>query len=102
MKFTDILRTDDVPGYTSTVPSSTTSSSTSARSALNTKKPLDEAIPQSPEDLLRAAGFKIKLVTSTSFGTQIDLAKHYDPVKITDVLNEFKIKIKGQSIFIVE
>ena len=101
MKFTDILRTD-APGYTSTVPSSTTSSSTSASSALNTKKPLDEAIAQSPEDLLRAAGFKIKLVTSTSFGTQIDLAKHYDPVEITDVLNEFKIKIKGQSIFIVE
>ena len=94
MKFTDILHTDGVAGYAS--------SSTSARSALNTKKPLDEAIPQSPEDLLRAAGFKIKLVTSTSFGTQIDLAKHYDPVEITDVLNEFKIKIKGQSIFIVE
>lgn len=94
MKFTDILRTDGVAGYAS--------SSTSARSALNTKKPLDETIAQSPEDLLRAAGFKIKLVTSTSFGTQIDLAKHYDPVEITDVLNEFKIKIKGQSIFIVE
>lgn len=98
MKFTDILRTDDVAGGTSTV----TISTTSARTALNTKNPLDEAIAQSPEDLLRAAGFKIKLVTSTSFGTQIDLAKHYDPVKITDVLNEFKIKIKGQSIFIVE
>lgn len=98
MKFTDILRTDDVAGYTS----SSTSSSTSARGALNTKKPLDETIAQSPEDLLRAAGFKIKLVTSTSFGTQIDLAKQYDPVEITDVLNEFKIKIKGQSIFIVE
>ena len=94
MKFTDILRTDDVAGYAS--------SSTSARSALNTKKPLDETIAQSPEHLLRAAGFKIKLVTSTSFGTQIDLAKHYDPVEIADVLNEFKIKIKGQSIFIVE
>ena len=98
MKFTDILRTDDVAGGTSTV----TISTTSARTALNTKKPLDEAIAQSPEDLLRAAGFKIKLVTSTSFGTQIDLAKHYDPVEITDVLTEFKIKIKGQSIFIVE
>lgn len=97
MKFTDILRTD-VPGYTSTV----SSSSTSASSALNTKKSLDETIAQSPEDLLRAAGFKIKLVTSTSFGTQIDLAKQYDPVEITAALNEFKIKIKGQSIFIVE
>lgn len=92
MKFTDILRTDD------------TGSATDEHSALNTKKHrvLDEAIAQSPEDLLRAAGFKIKLVTSTSFGTQVDLAKHYDPVEITDVLSEFKIKIKGQSIFIVE
>ena len=98
MKFTDILRTDDVAGRSSTV----TSSTTSARSALNTKKLLDETIAKSPEDLLRAAGFKIKLVTSTSFGTQIDLAKRYDPVEITGVLPEFKIKIKGQSIFIVE
>jgi hypothetical protein len=92
MKFTDILRNDD------------TDSATDEHSALGTKKHrvLDEEIVQSPEDLLRAAGFKIKLVTSTSFGTQIDLAKHYDPVEITDVLSEFKIKIKGQSIFIVE
>jgi hypothetical protein len=92
MKFTDILRNDD------------TDSATDDHSALGTKKHrvLDEEIVQSPEDLLRAAGFKIKLVTSTSFGTQIDLAKHYDPVEITDVLSEFKIKIKGQSIFIVE
>ena len=98
MKFTDILHTDGVAGYAS----SSSSSSTSVRIALNTKKPLDETIAQSPEDLLRAAGFKIKLVTSTSFGTQIDLAKQYDPVEITAALNEFKIKIKGQSIFIVE
>lgn len=92
MKFTDMLCNDD------------TGSATDELSALSTKKHrvLDEAIAQSPEDLLRAAGFKIKLVTSTSFGTQIDLAKHYDPVEITDVLSEFKIKIKGQSIFIVE
>lgn len=95
MKFTDILRTDTVDR---TIPV------TSEHSATDTKKTqdLDEAIAQSPEDLLRAAGFKIKLVTATSFGTQIDLAKHYDPVEITDVLAEFKIKIKGQSIFIVE
>lgn len=95
MKFTDILRGDTVDR---TIPV------TSEHSALDTKKPegLDEAITQSPEDLLRAAGFKIKLVTSTSFGTQIDLAKHYDPAQITDVLPEFKIKIKGPSIFIVD
>lgn len=97
MKFTDMLHADDVDR---TIPVTVTV--TSAPSALNTKKSLDEAIAQSPEDLLRAAGFKIKLVTGTSFGTQIDLAKHYDPAEITDVLSEFKIKIKGQSIFIVE
>lgn len=96
MKFTDILHT------ASTTPVS--GSANSDHRALDTKKRhvLDEAIAQSPEDLLRTAGFKIKLVTATSFGTQIDLAKHYDPVEITDVLSEFNIKIKGQSIFIVE
>ena len=95
MKFTDILRGDTVDR---TIPV------TSEHSALDTKKHrvLNETIAQSPEDLLRSAGFKIKLVTATSFGTQIDLAKHYDPDEITNVLAEFKIKIKGQSIFIVE
>ena len=93
MKFTDILRKDTVD----------TDDRTSANSAAPKKtNVLDEAVEHSPEDLLRSAGFKIKLVTSTSFGTQIDLAKHYDPAEITDVLAEFKIKIKGQSIFIVE
>lgn len=55
-----------------------------------------------PETVLRDAGFKIKLVTPTSFGTQVDFAKKYDPAEIEDLLKDFEIKIKGSSVFIVE
>jgi hypothetical protein len=55
-----------------------------------------------PEEILRGAGFKIKLITPTSFGTQIDFAKQYDPESIKNVLNSFNIKIKGNSVFIVD
>jgi hypothetical protein len=54
-----------------------------------------------PEELLRGAGFKIRLVTPTSFGTQIDLAKSYNPDEITKVLIGFNLKFKDKSVFIV-
>lgn len=57
---------------------------------------------KNPQEILRGAGFKIKLVTSTSFGTQIDFAKQYDEEKIKDILSDFSIKIKGKSVFIVD
>jgi hypothetical protein len=55
-----------------------------------------------PEEILRRAGFKIKLVNMTAFGTQIDFAKKYDETELKDVLKDFKIKIKDKSLFIVE
>lgn len=55
-----------------------------------------------PEEILRGAGIKIKLVTPTSFGTQIDLAKSYDENEIKDLLKDYTIKLKNKSIFIVD
>lgn len=57
---------------------------------------------ESPTEILRGAGFKIKLVTPTSFGTQIDFAKQYDDEDITKVLSGFNIKIKNKSVFIIQ
>lgn len=64
------------------------------------KKTVNEA-PKA-EDVLRSAGYKIRLITPTSFGTQIDLAKSYNPSEITKVLSDFQIKIKEKSVFIVK
>lgn len=55
-----------------------------------------------PEQILRTSGKKIKLVTSTSFGKQIDFAKKYDDDEIKDLLSAFTIKLKGKSVFIVD
>lgn len=55
-----------------------------------------------PEEILRRAGFKIRLVTPTSFGTQIDFARIYDSSEIEDVLSDFDIKIKDKSVFVIE
>lgn len=63
---------------------------------------LSEKKKEKPEEVLRKANFKIKMVTPTAFGTQIDLARAYDEADIKDVLKDFTIKIKGKSIFIVE
>lgn len=54
-----------------------------------------------PEEVLRGAGFKIKLITPTSFGTQIDFAKQYDPKEIENILTGFNIKLKNKSVFII-
>lgn len=55
-----------------------------------------------PEKILRDAGFKIKLITPTSFGTQIDFAKEYNAKEIENVLKDFNIKLKNKSVFIVK
>ena len=54
------------------------------------------------EEIIRAEGYKIKLVTKTAFGTQIDLAKKYDEEDIRKVLKDFNIKFKNNSLFIVD
>lgn len=63
---------------------------------------VEEEKAQKPEEVLRRAGFKIKLVTSTSFGTQIDFAKKYDEDDVKAALKGFNIKIKNKSVFIVD
>lgn len=67
------------------------------------KEPVTREIVEAntAEDILRSAGYKIRLVIPTSFGTQIDLAKSYNPDDITNVLSDFQIKIKEKSIFII-
>jgi len=55
-----------------------------------------------PEELLRKGGFKIKLITPTSFGTQIEFAKTYPKEELEDVLKDFNIKIKNKSVFIID
>lgn len=52
------------------------------------------------EDVLRKAGYKIKMVTGTAFGTQIDLFKEPND-DIEEVLKDFNIKIKGKQLFVV-
>lgn len=64
------------------------------------KKQVQKNIKSKPEDLLRDSGFKIKLITHTAFGTQIDFAKKYDDNKIKETLSSFIIKIKDKSVFV--
>jgi len=56
----------------------------------------------SADDILRSNGFKIKLVTPTSFGTQIDLFKTFEEEEVKEILKDFDIKIKNKSIFIID
>lgn len=57
---------------------------------------------EKPVDVLRRANKKIKLVTPTSFGTQIEFMKLYDEDEIKELLKDFSIKIKNKSVFIVD
>lgn len=55
--------------------------------------------------LIRSSGVKIKLLTPTKFGIQIDVFKESDIDIIVEILNSLNIKesdfkIKGPSIFI--
>lgn len=54
-----------------------------------------------PESLLRQNNFKIKIVTPTSFGVQIDFAKKYKEEEIKAVLKDYNIKIKDKAVFII-
>lgn len=63
---------------------------------------LGETELKKPEEILRNSGYKIKLITPTIFGTQIDFAKKYDSEDLENLLSTFKIKIKGNSIFIID
>lgn len=92
MKFTDLLKRD-VTEIDTTVQEDILESSTGAQGSKTQKK---------PEEVLRGAGFKIKLVTPTSFGTQIDFAKKYDEKEIEELLKDFTVKIKNKSVFIVD
>lgn len=73
---------------------------------LSSEAPKEEIIEakekKKPEEILRGAGFKIRLVTPTSFGTQIDFARVYPEDKIKAALKAFDTKIKGKSVFIVD
>jgi len=53
------------------------------------------------ETILRYNGLKIKLVTPTSFGTQIEFAKKYSEDEVSKLLKDFDIKIKDKSVFII-
>ena len=54
-----------------------------------------------PESILRDAGYKIKLMTPTSFGTQIDLFIVPQEDEIKELHKNFDIKVKGKSIFVI-
>jgi len=100
MKFTDLLSVFDLSNQSANLVNSNIN-------MLDTmSKPSNELIQEKkeekPEDLLRRAGIKIGLVTKTSFGTQIDLAKKYNHDDIMNILVNYNIKIKGQSIFVVD
>lgn len=93
MSFVDIILGDDNSKVANNLPSDKTSQN--ERVAQNERD-------EQPVDILRRAGFKIKLVTATSFGTQIDFVKQYDEDEIRTVLTDYAIKFKGNSIFIIE
>jgi len=57
---------------------------------------------EKPEDILRMSGYRIKLITPTSFGTQITFAKGYVMEDIEKLLKNFNVKFKGdRDIFII-
>lgn len=66
-----------------------------------TEKEVKTGTNDNAETVLRKNNYKIKLVTPTKFGTQIDFAKSYDESDVKDLLHNFKIKFDGKSIFIV-
>lgn len=69
-----------------------------------TEQPIPEMIVESDNvvDVLRDNGYKIKLITPTSFGTQIDFARKYDEDELSDILKDVNYRIKGKSLFIVQ
>lgn len=87
MKFTDMIKVKSKETKNSEV-------------SLDKKQLIFEANSE-PEDVLRNNKIKIKLVTDTAFGKQIDLFKEPDKEEIQKILKGFNIKFKGKSVFIV-
>ena len=52
------------------------------------------------EQLLRSKNIKIKDINFTNVGTEYILAKKYEADVLEDILKGFKIKIKGNSVFV--
>lgn len=78
------------------------SQNTNTTIEINESVEIAEKTMESPEDLLRNAGMKIKLVTPTAFGTQIDLYKRPDKKEIETILADYNVKFKNRSVFIVK
>lgn len=57
---------------------------------------------QSIQDLLRDNNYKIKNILYTSFGDEIILAKKYEQKRLKELLSNFKVQYKGNSIFVVK
>ena len=62
---------------------------------------ISEKIIENPVDILRDNNYKIKLITPTSFGVQIDFAKKYNTEEIKQLLINFNLKFKDKSVFII-
>lgn len=78
----------------------TESSASHPNPSKRTSEPAGDHPTQDPSSVLRQAGFKIKLVIKTAFGTQIDLAKKYNVNDVIGAMSGFNIRIKGQSVFV--
>lgn len=90
MKFTDVLKN----GF-ETNKVVETKINESSKFDLNEKN-------ETPEELLRKSKYKIKLVTPTAFGTQIEFSKMYNKDEIEELLSDFNLKFKGNSVFVVD
>lgn len=53
-----------------------------------------------PDEALRNAEIKIKGKIPTSFGTEFILARKYPTSEIKEALLNYKIEIKGNSVFV--
>lgn len=91
MKFTDILKE-----------SKNESISETPREIIRENTIIKIEEEKKADQILRGNDIKIKMITPTAFGTQIDLAKLYDEDEIKELLKDFNIKIKGKSIFVVD
>lgn len=107
MKFTDTLcNTGSVSTRGTTTGANdapvviTESSASHPNPSKRTSEPVGDHPTQDPSSVLRQAGFKIKLVIKTAFGTQIDLAKKYNENAVIGAMSGFNIRIKGQSVFV--
>ena len=85
MKFTDLLKHETVEKIVE--------DATMVEEAL-----FEEA--KTPQEILRGANFKIKLITPTLFGTQITFAKEYSKESIEKILDGLKLKYINDNKYI--